>query len=527
ELKKVLAYSTVSQLGFMFLGVGMGGFTAGFFHVLTHAFFKACLFLGAGSVIHAMHARIHDDVASQDMRNMGGLHKHMPFTFWTFVVATAAIVGFPLTSGFFSKDEILFKAFSSSWVHPAGELFKARGIPYYTPPVIMGKVLFAVGVLAATLTAFYMVRALILTFFGDFRGWKVGKARHSVPPPAHGHDAHDRHDAHDAHDAHGHHHDDLTQPGAAPHESPPAMTVPLIVLAALAAFAGLLLNPTGLISPLIKSVFKVEHLPMEHWLDPVFEHSVEVGVKSMAGEEAHHAEMIVTGFAVMAFLVGSGLAYWMYVKEKGAPAKKLAESSPWLHRLLLNKWFVDEAYDASVISGVDALADSAVMIDRGFIDFLIARVSAFLVAAFGTLLRAFQTGVVHVYSAAMVVGLAAIGWFFVLPHPDAQIEDLGNGKYQVVAAPGLGYRYAFSDDPKSEPRKGTKNTFDVALEPGASKTVELRVSNVFQNTRSRTIVVTRPAGQSDSPAGAGNAAPVKLGSPPAGGAPAIPPTQGH
>src|SRR6202012_5796448 len=106
DLKKVLAYSTVSQLGFMFIGVGVGAFTAGFFHVFTHAFFKACLFLGAGSVIHAMHARIHDDVKSQDIRYMGGLRKWMPLTHWTFAAAPAAIIGLPGTSGFFSKDEI-------------------------------------------------------------------------------------------------------------------------------------------------------------------------------------------------------------------------------------------------------------------------------------------------------------------------------------------------------------------------------------------------------------------------------------
>ncbi len=129
DIKKVLAYSTVSQLGYMFLGVGVGAFTAGFFHVVTHAFFKACLFLGAGSVIHAMHARIHDSSASQDMDNMGGLRKYMPITFWTFAASWAAIVGFPFTSGFFSKDEILFQSFTMSvtspvaggaWTLPAG-----------------------------------------------------------------------------------------------------------------------------------------------------------------------------------------------------------------------------------------------------------------------------------------------------------------------------------------------------------------------------------------------------------------------
>ncbi len=118
DIKKVLAYSTVSQLGFMFLGVGVGAFVAGFFHVFTHAFFKACLFLGAGSVIHAMHARVHDDDQAQDIRNMGGLRKWLPLTHGTFAAATAAIIGVPFTSGFFSKDEILYRAFVDHTVNP-------------------------------------------------------------------------------------------------------------------------------------------------------------------------------------------------------------------------------------------------------------------------------------------------------------------------------------------------------------------------------------------------------------------------
>src|SRR5690606_37770155 len=130
DIKKVLAYSTVSQLGYMFLGVGVGAFVAGFFHVLTHAFFKACLFLGAGSVIHAMHARIHDTDQTQDMRNMGGLRKFMPWTFATFATAWAAIVGVPLTSGFFSKDEILLKA-STSYIARAPTLSRG-GTPIET-----------------------------------------------------------------------------------------------------------------------------------------------------------------------------------------------------------------------------------------------------------------------------------------------------------------------------------------------------------------------------------------------------------
>src|SRR5882724_5789951 len=193
DIKKVLAYSTVSQLGYMFLGVGVGAFTAGFFHVITHAFFKACMFLGAGSVIHAMHARIHDTDQSQDMRNMGGLRKYMPITFWTFAASWAAIVGLPGTSGFFSKDEILLKAFTSSVKLPVsanitGSTLTDAGITteLFTWPPWLGTALYAMGLLTALMTAFYMTRLFIGIFFGEFKGWKIVK---NWQEPAH--DDHD------------------------------------------------------------------------------------------------------------------------------------------------------------------------------------------------------------------------------------------------------------------------------------------------------------------------------------------------
>src|SRR5262249_45347889 len=138
DIKKVLAYSTVSQLGYMFLAMGVGAYSAGIFHLVTHAFFKACLFLGSGSVLPALHH-------GQDMRNMGGLRRYMPRTFWTFFIATIAIAGIPGTAGFFSKDEILWQAFQHD---PA---------------------LWAIGFVAAGMTAFYMFRAVFMTFFGELR----------------------------------------------------------------------------------------------------------------------------------------------------------------------------------------------------------------------------------------------------------------------------------------------------------------------------------------------------------------------
>ena len=180
DIKKVLAYSTVSQLGFMFIGVGVGAFTAGIFHLVTHAFFKACLFLGSGAVIHAMSGE-------QDIRNMGGLWKKIPITAWTFLIATCAIAGFPPLSGFFSKDEILVSALGS---------------PYL--PLALDRIVYFMGTIAALFTAYYMFRLFFLTFTGEFRG--THEQEHHV------------------------------------HESPWTMTLPLIVLAFLSLVGGAILG---------------------------------------------------------------------------------------------------------------------------------------------------------------------------------------------------------------------------------------------------------------------------------------------
>ena len=284
DIKKVLAYSTISQLGFMFLGVGVGAFTAGFFHVFTHAFFKACLFLGAGSVIHAMHARIHDDDTAQDIRHMGGLRKWMPLTHWTFAAATAAIIGFPLTSGFFSKDEILYRAYVNHSVEDAR---------LYEPPQWLGPALFWVAIAAATLTAFYMCRLYFLTFWGDFRGWTVGRPSQVAAEEL----------ANRAAES-GTHKDDLSRPGYAPHESPRDMTIPLIILAAFSLFAGIV-NP---------GFHLVAKPPLEHWLAPVFAGAASdsVGVQANAGR----LEGISAAVGFMAFAFGSIAAWWTYVAKR-------------------------------------------------------------------------------------------------------------------------------------------------------------------------------------------------------------------
>ena len=298
DIKKVLAYSTVSQLGYMFLGVGVGAFSAGFFHVLTHAFFKACMFLGAGSVIHAMHARIHDTDASQDMRNMGGLKKYMPYTFATFAVSWAAIIGIPGTSGFFSKDEILFKAYTSYIATPIGVKDP------FEWPKWGGNVLYALGFAGAIMTAFYMTRLFIGTFFGDFKGWKIVK-NWKEPAHAHGHDDH-------------HHHSDEPLEGPTPHESPWQMWVPLAILGALALFGGFL-NAHAL------HILHIDLIPLDRFLEPVFNGAAS-SVKVI--ENAEHMLGTFLGLALVAVAVGAGAAYYIYVQMKGAPARSFVEGVP-------------------------------------------------------------------------------------------------------------------------------------------------------------------------------------------------------
>jgi len=501
DIKKVLAYSTVSQLGFMFLGVGVGAFTAGFFHVFTHAFFKACLFLCAGSVIHAMHARVHDGDASQDIRNMGGLRKWMPLTHWTFAAATAAIIGLPFTSGFFSKDEILFRAYVDHTVNPEAGLGMLRRFKVYEPPVWVDHVLYWIALAAATLTAFYMCRLYFLTFWGEFKGWTVGRpsllARHELVPGssagapapagagAHGHTPSDEHDDEDE-AAHHHPHEDLSQPGYPPHESPWQMTVPLIILAAFSLFAGVL-NPGFHI---------LKDPPMEHWLHPVFAEATEKAVK--VAKDADHLEWTFAIGGISAFLVGSLLAWWMYVKEKGEPAKRLAAAQPALHRLLLDKWRVDELYEATAIAAVDSLAETSAAFDKSIVDGILARLTSLVVAAAGTVLRAFQNGVVHVYAAMMVVGLAAAGWFFAVPHPNATVVDTGDDNYTVTAAPGVGYAYRWDADGDGKPDKqsfGDSTTITLHVEPGKSQTVHLEVRNAFGLVSTKTLHIARPQKQ--------------------------------
>ena len=318
DIKKVLAYSTVSQLGYMFLAVGMGAFGAAIFHVFTHAFFKACLFLGSGSVIHALGGE-------QDMRKMGGLKGPMPKTYWTYVVATLAIAGVPFTAGFFSKDLILWQTFSHGAI-----------------------VLWALGLITAGMTAFYMFRQLFMVFHGECRA-----------------------------DAHVKSH---------LHESPAVMTWPLVILAIGSIFTGWLGAPEYLWGS-----------RWDHWLEPIF------------GAQAHHGavstELSVTFVTLAVVAAGIYLAYSMYGKPRTQDSQK---PRGLLYDLSLNKYYIDEVYDLIFVRPFTAISQFfASIVDPWVIDGAVNGVAA-TARGFSTIWRGLQTGNVQHYAAMFLVGALAL-----------------------------------------------------------------------------------------------------------------------
>jgi NADH-quinone oxidoreductase subunit L len=360
-------------------------------------------------------------------------------------------------------------------------------------PTWLGAALYAVGILTALMTAFYMTRLYIGTFFGEFRGWKIVK-NWKEPEHAHGHDDHD----------HGHHHHDPSVPleGPTPHESPWQMWVPLAVLGFLAAFAGWLNAP----------LFHIE--TMHHWLEPVFA-KASGSVELIEGAE--HLEYAFLGAAIAAFAGGSGIAYWIYALQKGKPAQSFAEAMPGFHALVVDKWRIDEIYEEYVIGAVDSLAEFFAWADKWIVDFLLARVTAFLVSTTGTALRFAQTGRVQTYAAVMVLGLGGVGWFFVTPRAEAKVDaNDESGVYSLTAAEGLGYSYRWdlNNDGKWDGDKGdfgekTQQSLNLAVKE--NRTVRLEVKNAFGRTALRSFNFERPApdrsgftSQAD-----GNAAPVR------------------
>jgi len=377
DIKKVLAYSTVSQLGYMFVALGCGAFAAGVFHLVTHAFFKACLFLGAGSVIHACH---HE----QDMRRMGGLRSKMPLTFWTFLISTMAIAGLPPLAGFFSKDEILWKAYQHS-------------------PLLWG-----VGLATAGLTAFYMFRQVFLVFFGDNRAGAVLDDAHG------GHGAHDAHGAAAAHDdPHGHH-------GHEVHESAAPITLPLVLL----AFGALTVGWLGIPSALGGSNLFTE------WLAPVFAAAGEHHGAEHEGLELEYALMAVS---VLVAFAGITLAYLVYIRKSlsADTFSRMAGGVP--YRLSFNKYYVDEFYYGTVVAGGLALSRALGWFDKNVIDGVVngaaamVRGVAFLSGGIdklvvdglvnftaraldgaGGALRLVQTGNINAYVYVLLIGVTAV-----------------------------------------------------------------------------------------------------------------------
>ncbi|WP_447968860.1 NADH-quinone oxidoreductase subunit L [Nitrospira sp. M1] len=314
DIKRVVAYSTMSQLGYMIMACGLGGYVQGIYHLLTHGAFKALLFLGCGSVIIALH---HE----QDMRRMGGLKDKLPITYWTFVIGSLALAGFPLTSGFFSKDELLLVAWMS------GDL---------------GKVLTVLGLLTAMMTAFYSFRLVFVTFWGESR----------VDP---------------------HHADHI-------HEPSNTMTYPLVILAALSILAG--------------------YIGIPEFLQPVFPGS---------GGDHHHG-MAATGIMIAATILGlTGIAaaYFVYVKSPGLP-ERLATQWQSLYQLSLHKWYVDEAYDTSIVTPTFRVADQMwKRVDVAVIDGAVNGIARG-VAWVGWMGRLLQSGEAQNYALAMTVGAVTI-----------------------------------------------------------------------------------------------------------------------
>ncbi|MBI4834202.1 MAG: NADH-quinone oxidoreductase subunit L [Planctomycetes bacterium] len=302
DIKKVLAYSTISQLGYMFLGVGVGAFASGIFHLMTHAFFKALLFLGSGSVIHGTGGE-------QDIRKMGGLKKYMPITFWTFLIATLAIAGIPGLSGFFSKDEILWKAFSSHNGH---------------------WILWVAGVFGAGLTALYMFRLVFVTFYGENRD--------------------EKHNGHNSHDGHN-----------GIHESPKVMTIPLIVLAILSVIGGWIGIPYVLGGG--------NHI--EHFMEPAFASHQEMTMPAESHQSEAGLEIMLMVVSVIVVLFSIFIAYYLYMKRKDLPVK-IAQRFPLAYNLLLNKYYVDEIYQALIVNNLLRLNRLlAYKIDLGIIDWIV------------------------------------------------------------------------------------------------------------------------------------------------------------
>jgi NADH-quinone oxidoreductase subunit L len=344
DIKRVLAYSTISQLGYMFLAVGVGAFSAGIFHLMTHAFFKGLLFLGAGSVMHAMSGEL-------DMRNMGGIWKRVPITFLTFLMATLAITGIPGFSGFFSKDEILWQAFSSSHGH------------IY---------LWAVGAAAAGLTAFYMFRLFFVTFLGRCRASDEVK-KHI-------------------------------------HESPAIMTIPLLVLAVLSVVGGYVGIPHILggrnffhefLAPVLGGLPEGTGQTAFSLVRPVF---ASAGAAEGGGA---NMELLLMKVSVAIAIIGILIAFYLYIWKTEVP-QRLGQRFKTIYTIVFHKYYVDEVYEALFVNGAKRLGTFLWRrFDEGVVDRGVNLVAA-LMGWLGSMLRRIQTGYVQSYALGIILGAVII-----------------------------------------------------------------------------------------------------------------------
>jgi NADH-quinone oxidoreductase subunit L len=318
DIKKVLAYSTVSQLGYMFMACGVGAFSAGIFHLMTHAFFKGLLFLAAGSVIHAVGGE-------QDMRRMGGLRTKLPWTFWTMTAATLAIAGIPGLAGFFSKDEILWRAYQASWAY------------------------WLVGVVTALITSFYMFRLWFMTFFGEYHGEVAGHGAHAP----------------DAHGGHGH---------GGVHESPKVMVIPLAILAVLSVIGGYVGVPGSLggnnrfdhfLGPVFRSTLPAESAQTQMGEKGATEQTTE----GTEPKESASKELMFTGISVAAAFLGLALAWLLYYRSPDLP-HRIVQRIAGLYDVVCHKYYVDEIYAALIVKPLVTGSTSILWqgVDRKVID---------------------------------------------------------------------------------------------------------------------------------------------------------------
>jgi NADH-quinone oxidoreductase subunit L len=392
DIKRVLAYSTVSQLGYMFLAMGVGAYGAGIFHLYTHAFFKALLFLGSGAVIHAL-------AGEQDLRHMGGLKKHLPVTYWTFLIGSLAIAGVPGLAGFFSKDEILFRTFSSGHT-----------------------ILWVVGILTSLMTATYMFRLVFMAFHGE--------PRFALAGGGHGHGHASAHPEEEEPTQHGHAHGGHGHGGGHHlHDAPKPMAFALIVLAVGSVLAGYIGLPHALggsnqleqwLEPSLTAGHHdarvIEPAPAPTPLPGVVARAVALQPPAEAGAEAEEhgaaadegTELALMGLSTLIAFAGIGIATFFFLKNPAA-SERVAEQFSGLRTLLLNKYYVDEVYDATIVQPIRLTSERVLwkVVDASGIDGLVNG-TARTVGGLADVIRRAQTGSVRAYAASLLFGVVTV-----------------------------------------------------------------------------------------------------------------------